>query len=67
MLPLAYQRSLCVDLDYLCNRYEDELKRAAVADSEAARDAHLALAHQYLAEIERLKGRDGGGMQLATQ
>ena len=56
-----------MDFDYLCNRYEDELKRAAEAETPAARDAHLALAHQYLAEIERLKGRDGGGMRLATQ
>lgn len=56
-----------MDFDYLCSRYEDELKRAAEAESPVARDAHLALAHQYLAEIERLKGRDGGELRLATQ
>jgi hypothetical protein len=56
-----------VDFEYLSRRYEDELKHASEADSDAAREAHLALANQYLAKIEQLKGRDGAGPQLATQ
>lgn len=56
-----------MDFEYLSRRYEDELKHASAAESEAAREAHLALANQYLAKIERLRGRDGGEPQLATQ
>lgn len=48
-----------MDFEYLSRRYEDELKRAAEARSEAARDAHLSLAHQYLAEIEKMKAKAG--------
>ena len=55
-----------MDYEYLTRRYEDELRRASEADSEAARDAHRALAHQYLMEIERLRGDDGTGPRLAT-
>lgn len=55
-----------MDFEYLSRRYEDELQLANEAESEAARDAHLALAHQYLAEIERLRGEDGSGLQLAA-
>ena len=56
-----------MDFEYLSRRYEDELKHASAAESDAAREAHLALADQYLAQIERLKGSDGPGPQLATQ
>lgn len=56
-----------MDFEYLSRRYEDELKRATEAATEAARDAHLALADQYLAEIERLRAADdSGGRQTAT-
>ena len=57
---------MTVDFEYLSRRYEDELELANAADSQAARDAHLALAHQYLAELERLRGQDGSGLRLAT-
>lgn len=57
-----------MDFEYLSRRYEQELKIASEAESEAARDAHLALANQYLAEIERLRGGGGGGeLRLAAQ
>lgn len=55
-----------MDFEYLTRRYEDELRRAGEADSEAARDAHQALAHQYLMEIERLRGDDEPGLRLAA-
>ena len=58
---------MTVDFEYLSRRYEDELARASDAETETARDAHLALAHQYLAEIERLRGSDSGPeLQLAA-
>jgi hypothetical protein len=56
-----------VDFDYLNRRHEEEIARADAADTEAAREAHLALAHQYLAEIERLRNEGGQGLRLATQ
>jgi len=55
-----------VDFDYLSRRYEDELRRADEAATEAARDAHLALADQYLAEIERLRSRQDPGLHAVT-
>jgi hypothetical protein len=55
-----------VDFEYLTRRYADELARAAEADTEAARDAHLTLAHQFLAEIERLRNEGEQGLRLAT-
>ena len=55
-----------MDFDYLSRRYEEEVARAAAAETPTARDAHLALAHQYLAEIERMRGDAGPGLQLAT-
>jgi hypothetical protein len=55
-----------VDFEYLTRRYEDELTLAKKAETEAAREAHLALAHQYLVEIERLRGDRGPELQLAA-
>ena len=49
-----------MDYDYLSRRHREEIQRADEAESQTAREAHLALAHQYLAEIERLRGRDSG-------
>lgn len=54
-----------MDYDYLTRRYDEELVRAGEAESDTAREAHLALAHQYLAEIERLRD-SGPGPGLAT-
>ena len=54
-----------MDYDYLTRRYDEELARADEAESDTAREAHLALAHQYLAEIERLRGQ-GPELGLAT-
>lgn len=48
-----------MDFDYYSRRHEEEIAMADAAESDAAREAHLSLAHQYLAEIERLS-RDGG-------
>ena len=56
-----------MDFEYFSKRYEEELKIASEAENDAAREAHLALANQYLAEIERLRGGDGGEPRLATQ
>jgi hypothetical protein len=56
-----------VDFEYLSRRHQEEIERAQQAETEKARDAHLALAHQYLAEIERQKNEDGPGLRLATQ
>ena len=56
-----------MDFEYLSRRYEDELKHASDAESDAAREAHLALANQYLAKIERLKGGESSEPRLATQ
>lgn len=56
-----------MDFEYLSRRYEDELRLAGEAETQPARDAHLALADQYLAEIERLRSQSGLGPRLATQ
>lgn len=45
-----------MDFEYLSRRHQEEIERAQQAETEKARDAHLALAHQYLAEIERRQG-----------
>jgi len=57
-----------MDLDYLSSRMEEERDRAAEADSPEARAAHEALADQYAAEIERLRGieQTGGTSGFAT-
>ena len=55
-----------MDFEYLSSRYDDELQRAAEAESDVARDAHLALAQQYLAEMERMKGGTDPNLGLAT-
>ena len=44
-----------MDFEYLTRRHREEIQRADEAESDTAREAHLALAHQYLAEIERLR------------
>ena len=44
-----------MDYEYLTRRHREEIQRADEAESETAREAHLALAHQYLAEIERIR------------
>ncbi len=47
-----------MDYDYLTRRHREEIQRADEAESEIARETHLALAHQYLAEIERIRARN---------
>ena len=56
-----------MDFEYLSRRYEDELARARDADTQAARDAHLSLAHQYLSEIERLRTERAPGLGLVCK
>jgi hypothetical protein len=45
-----------VDLNYLLHRQQVERSRAEGASSEAAREAHRELAHQYEEQIEALTG-----------
>lgn len=47
-----------MDYEYLSKRHREELLRADEAESDTAREAHLALARQYLAEIERMRSSD---------
>lgn len=54
-----------MDFDYLNRRMAEERQRAAEADNDAARQAHLELAEHYAAQIERLEG-DTGGMQASA-
>ena len=54
-----------MDYEYLTRRYREEIQRAEEAESATAREAHLALAHQYLAEIERIR-RSGPDLGLAA-
>jgi hypothetical protein len=41
-----------MDIEYLMRRMTEERQRAAEADSDAARAAHLALAEQYRRQID---------------
>ena len=45
-----------MDLDYLLRRLDEERRRAAEADCEEARQAHLELADQYAERIAVLCG-----------
>ena len=47
-----------MDFDYLTRRMTEELERAALADSEVARDAHHELADHYAALIERIRAAE---------
>lgn len=49
-----------MDFEYLNHRMIEERQRAADADNESARQAHLELAEHYRARIERLRGEDEG-------
>ncbi len=51
-----------MDFEYLMRRMDEERRRAAEAETEAARAAHEAMADQYAAEIARL--RDSGTPEL---
>jgi hypothetical protein len=55
-----------VDYEYLTKRHREEIQRANEAETDTAREAHLALAHQYLAEIERIRS-SGAGLGLAAR
>ena len=44
-----------MDIDYLSSRMSEERDRAAEAETPQARAAHIALAEQYQAEIDRLQ------------
>jgi hypothetical protein len=45
-----------LDYDYLNRRMTEERQRAADADSDAARAAHLELAEYYRRQLEQLTG-----------
>ena len=45
-----------MDLNYLYHRRGESLMSAARATCEQSRDAHLALAHGYLAKIAEFRG-----------
>ena len=53
-----------MDFEYLNRRMTEERQRAADAETDAAREAHLALAEQYRAEIERLSSGDGPQLRV---
>lgn len=55
-----------MDEDYLIRRHGEELLRAEQADSDSARQAHLDLAHQYLAEIERSRASSDDGADFGA-
>jgi hypothetical protein len=57
---------MTVDYEYLTKRHREEIQRADEAESDTAREAHLALAHQYLAEIERIRS-NGAELGLAAR
>ena len=63
-LPLEGPRSRIVDFDYLNRRMTEERQRAASADHDAARRAHLQLAEHYRQQIERLAQGDGGPLTI---
>ena len=54
-----------MDYDYLSRRMTEERERAAEADNDAARDAHLEMAEHYRSQIEGLDG-DSGELGLAN-
>lgn len=56
-----------MDLHYLTRRMDEERQRAATAENDAARTAHLELAEYYSARIDQLRRSDtGSGMTAAT-
>ena len=65
MLPLVFARSEAVDYDYLNRRMNEERDRAAEADNDAAREAHLELAEQFRMQIEQLGEAGGGELKAA--
>ena len=54
---LKKPRSTIVDYAYLNRRMTEDRQRAADADSEAARRAHLELADYYAAQLEQLRNQ----------
>ena len=50
-----------MDIDYLSSRMSEERDRAAEAETPQARAAHIALAEQYQAEIDRLQSNHNSG------
>ena len=55
-----------MDYDYLTRRMTEERERAAKADNEAARNAHLETGRALCRQLERLRIQDEPGMQAAT-
>ena len=56
-----------MDYDYLTRRMNEERQRAATAENQAARDAHLELAEHYATLIERMQAdRGDSGLRAAT-
>ncbi|MCL6684561.1 hypothetical protein [Sphingomonas alba] len=54
-----------MDYEYLNRRMSEERDRAAEADNDAARDAHLQLAEQFRVQIEQLGSSDSGELSAA--
>ena len=54
-----------MDYEYLNRRMSEERDRAAEADNDAAREAHLQLAEQFRAQIEQLGSGDSGELSAA--
>ena len=54
-----------MDYEYLNRRMSEERDRAAEAENDAARDAHLQLAEQFRRQIEQLGRGDSGELSAA--
>jgi hypothetical protein len=54
-----------MDYDYLTRRMTEERQRAADADNDAARQAHLELAEYYRAQLQRLGDAAGPELRVA--
>lgn len=53
-----------MDFEYLNRRMCEERQRAADAETDVARDAHLALAEQYRLQIEQLGDGEGPALKV---
>ena len=55
-----------MDLNYLLRRLDDERRRAAEADCNEARQAHLDLAGQYERQIAVLRGEQRPELRVVS-
>ena len=53
-----------MDYDYLSRRMIEERQRAADADTEIAREVHLALAEEFRRQIEMLAADEGPQLRV---